>query len=90
MERVRIVDCAGPDGVVDGRTFADCEIIGPVQLVPVGTDNHVVDCDFPYAPDSLAQARAGGGPVLFLEACTFSGCRFALDVDTSRLKSLSL
>jgi hypothetical protein len=89
MERVRIVDCAGGDGVVDGRTFADCEIIGPVRLVPVGTDNRVLDCGFPYTPDTLAQARAGGGPVLFLEACTFRGCRFALDVDVSRLKPLS-
>jgi hypothetical protein len=88
MNRVRIVDCADADGMVSGRTFADCEIIGPVQLVPVGTDTRVVDCEFPNTPDTLAQARAGGGPVLLLLACTFTGCRFALDVDAFRLEPL--
>jgi hypothetical protein len=86
MRRVRIVDCADRNGVVRERTFADCEIIGPVQLVPIGTDTRAVECEFPYTPDSLAQARAGGGPVLFLDACAFARCRFALDVDAFRLQ----
>jgi hypothetical protein len=64
MKRTRIADWAGADGVVREQAFADCEIIGPVQLVPVGVDDQVLGCEFPFAPDNYAQARGGGGPIL--------------------------
>jgi hypothetical protein len=89
MKRTRIADWAGADGVVREQAFADCEIIGPVQLVPVGVDNRVLGCEFPFAPDNYAQARGGGGPVLLLVGCTFRCCGFALDVDASQLAPLN-
>jgi hypothetical protein len=85
--KVRIADFADGDGTVCERTFEDCEIIGPVALVPVGTGNEVLECEYPGTPEYLAQAR--GGPstddIVFVADCTFRRGRFALDVDATHL-----
>jgi hypothetical protein len=85
MNQIAIADYADDDGVVRDRTFEDCEIIGPVALVPAGSANKILDCEFPYTPESLAQIRFGMRSPVVLIGCTLRQCRFALDVDTSAL-----
>jgi len=89
VTRLAIADHRDPDDTVTNKTFADCEVIGPVQLVPLGTDNQFFDCEFAYSPDNMAQMHPGGGPVVFLNGCTFTRCRFAMDVDAFRVQDLS-
>ena len=78
---------ADGDGVVRNQIFEDCEIIGPVALVALGNDNEIVDCEYPFTPDQLAQMHFGSGPVVFLVGCTLRRCRFAIDVNATQLTS---
>jgi hypothetical protein len=86
VKQVRIADRAGADGTLRDVTFTDCEIVGPVSLVAVGTGNQVVDCEYPGPVENCAQARWGTGPVVFVVDCDFRRCRFAIDVDASHLQ----
>ena len=86
MQKVAIAECADGDGVVRGRSFEDCELIGPVALVLIGVDNQIVDCEFPFSPDSFGQLRFGKRSPVLLDGCTLRRCRFALDVDASALR----
>jgi hypothetical protein len=85
VKQLAIAKQADGSGVVRDRTFEDCEIIGPVALVPVGSDNRILDCEFPGTPERLAQVRFGTGPVVLLIGCTLRRCRFALDVNATQL-----
>ncbi len=87
MKQVAIAKLADTEGVVRGRTFEDCEIIGPVSLVLVGTENEIVDCAFHFSIDTAVNYHLGTGPVVFLANCTLRGCRFATDVDATELES---
>ena len=80
---------ADSEGVVSDQRFADCEVTGPVQLVPVGTENRLWECEFTYDPDNVAQLHPGGGPTLFVVDCAFTRCRFAMDVNAFRLQPLN-
>jgi hypothetical protein len=84
---VRIAAFADGDGTVRDRTFEDCEIVGPVALVSVGSGNEVSECEYPGTPEYLGQTRAGpsADDILFVADCTFRRCRFALDVDATQL-----
>jgi hypothetical protein len=88
MKRVRIKDHADADGTVRNHTFQDCEVIGPAALVAVGADNEIEECEYPWSVESLAQTRAGPSTkdILFVIGCTFRHCRFAIDVDVTRLQ----
>jgi len=86
VKQLAIAGYADPDGTVRDRTFEDLEIIGPVSLVGVGDGNRIVDCEYPGTLENLNQLRWGKGPVVFVVDCTFSRCRFALDVDASKLQ----
>lgn len=86
MEKIAISDHTDDDGVVRDRSFEDCEIVGPVALVPIGTDNLIVDCAFSYSPDYFSQLRLGKRSPILLAGCTLRRCQFALDVDTTALK----
>jgi hypothetical protein len=87
MSKLAIKEQANSSGVVRDRTFEDCEVIGPATIVPIGTDNAVIDCSYRWSLESLSQSRMGPGvrDVVFLIACTFRRCSFDIDVDASRL-----
>jgi hypothetical protein len=66
----------------------DCEIVGPAALIPVGERNRLLDCEFPIAPDSWVGVLSGRPLPILLVGCTLVRCRFALDVDMSKLARL--
>jgi hypothetical protein len=86
VQQVAIAEYADGHGVVRDRTFEDCEIIGPVALVLIGSDNRIVDCPVPYTPDWLGQLRLGKRTPVLLAGCTLRRCTFALDVDASAIR----
>ncbi len=75
------------NGLVRDRTFEDCMIIGPATIVPVGSDNTVIDCSSPYSLEYLAQIRLGPGrrDLVLVTGCTFRRCSFDVDVDATQL-----
>jgi hypothetical protein len=85
MTRVAIKDQMDADGTVRNRTFDDCEIIGPAAIVPVGTDNTVIDCDYPWSAEYYGQSRVAPGSkdTVLVIGCTFRHCTFASDVDAT-------
>jgi hypothetical protein len=91
MARVAIKGQMDSDGMVRDRTFEDCEIIGPATIVPIGTDNTVIDSSYPWSIDTLSQSRGGPGAkdIVFVIGCTFRRCNFAIDVDANQMFQLS-
>ncbi len=87
MKHVAIAKLADTEGVVRDRTFEDCEIIGPVSLVLLGTENEIVDCGVQFSIDTASNYHLGTGPVVFLANCTLRRCRFATDIDATGLES---
>jgi hypothetical protein len=85
--RVAIRNETGADGTVRNRTFEDCEIIGPARIVPVGSENVVVDCSYPWSIEYVYQLRGGPGPkdTVLVIGCTFRRCTFDVDVDATQL-----
>ncbi len=75
------------DGTVRERVFEDCDIIGPASIVPIGTENSVIDCSFVWSNENFAQfhSRPVTKDIVLVLGCTFRRCRFADDVDVSRL-----
>jgi hypothetical protein len=91
MASVAIKGEMDADGTVRDRIFEDCEIVGPATIVPVGTDNDVIDCDYPWAVENVYQLRGGPRPkdLVLVVGCTFRRCNFALDVDATQMLASS-
>jgi hypothetical protein len=86
VEKIAIANYADGEGVVRDRTFEGGEIVGPVALIPIGADNQVIDREYNYTPEYLAQLRLGKRVPVLLIGCTLRRCKFAVDVDTSELR----
>jgi hypothetical protein len=87
MSKLAIKEQANSSGVVRDRTFEDREVTGPATIVPVGTDNAVIDCSYRWSLENMSQSRMGPGEkdVVLVIGCTFRRCSFDIDVDASRL-----
>jgi hypothetical protein len=85
VTRLEIKEQADAEGTIRGRTFEDCDLLGPAILVPIGSGNTVTDCVYEAFPLRTYYSRTPSTPVFLVIECTFRRCTFATDVDAAEL-----
>ena len=77
-ESVRLSDLTALEDVVDGVTFANCEILGPAVIVLLG-DTHVNGCHWSGDAEAViwpAHGRTSVVGAIGLKDCVISQCQF--------------